>query len=215
MHSKIRSFKTVSHKHLQTINNNESKFFGSKMGQTNHKTLRTREFIRFFANKVKKTMKIVSKSLFRLLGTMYCSWCLDYNGLNSQKMKYSKKKIVWNVLENNWLKSNLKILCYNYFWLTLWQNIKNKLWKIWQKILWSVIPYRAFSSSLLRAMQSPALFSIFFQILYIFAQVFKYFALFALSLTFFCPFSEKSPACPYFIEYALPYLGIMLNMHNY
>ena len=57
--------------------------------------------------------------LFRLLGTMYCGWRLDHtgcqkmkfkNGLNSNKMKYCKKKIVWNVLENNWLKVNLKIL---------------------------------------------------------------------------------------------------------
>ena len=34
-------------------------------------------------------------------------------------MKYCKKKIVWNVLEKNWLKVNLKILCYNYLWLKL------------------------------------------------------------------------------------------------
>ena len=26
------------------------------------------------------------------------------NSLNSQKMKYCKKKIVWNVLKNNWVK---------------------------------------------------------------------------------------------------------------
>ena len=36
-----RSFKTVSHKDLLTINNNESVFFGSKMSQTKHKPLRT------------------------------------------------------------------------------------------------------------------------------------------------------------------------------
>ena len=41
MHSKRRSFKTVSHKDLLTINNNESVFFGSKMSQTKHKPLRT------------------------------------------------------------------------------------------------------------------------------------------------------------------------------
>ena len=34
------------------------------------------------------------------------------------------------------------------------------------------------------------------KILYIFAQIFKYFALFG-------PFSEKSHACPYFLEKAL------------
>ena len=28
------------------------------------------------------------------------------NSLNSQKMKYCKKKIVWNVLKNNWVKKN-------------------------------------------------------------------------------------------------------------
>ena len=32
------------------------------------------------------------------------------NGLTSQKMKHCKKKIVWNDLENNWLKGNLKIV---------------------------------------------------------------------------------------------------------
>ena len=43
-------------------------------------------------------------------------------------------------------------------------------------------------------------FSKYFQILHIFAQIFKYFALFCLFLTFFCPFSEKLHACPYFVE---------------
>ena len=40
-------------------------------------------------------------------------------------------------------------------------------------------------------------FSKYFQILYSFPQVFKYFALF---LTCFCPFSENLLACPYFLE---------------
>ena len=31
------------------------------------------------------------------------------NGLNSQKMKHCKKKILWNDLDNNWLKGKLKI----------------------------------------------------------------------------------------------------------
>ena len=47
--SERRFFKTVSHKDLLTINNNEIVFFGSKMGQTKHKPLRTRDFLRFFA----------------------------------------------------------------------------------------------------------------------------------------------------------------------
>ena len=53
-----RSFKTVSHKDLLTINNNESVFFVSKMGQTKDKPLRTRDFLscglhlkHFFLNK--------------------------------------------------------------------------------------------------------------------------------------------------------------------
>ena len=49
MGSKRRSFKIVSHKDLLTINHNESMFFGSKIGQTNHKRLRTRDFLRFVA----------------------------------------------------------------------------------------------------------------------------------------------------------------------
>ena len=44
---------------------------------------------------------------------MYCDWHLDYmnedikckkkikNGLNSEKVKHCKNKIVWNDLENN------------------------------------------------------------------------------------------------------------------
>ena len=32
------------------------------------------------------------------------------NGLNYQKIKYCKKKIVLNVLRNNQLKNNLKVL---------------------------------------------------------------------------------------------------------
>ena len=43
-------------------------------------------------------------------------------------------------------------------------------------------------------------FSKYFQILYIFAQISKYFALFK---HFFCPFLGKSHACPYFLELAL------------
>ena len=57
-------------------------------------------------------MKIVSKDLFRLLETRCSGWHLKNqalkkmeNGLNSEKMKYCKKKVVWNVLRNkNWLK---------------------------------------------------------------------------------------------------------------
>ena len=49
MDSKRRSFKTVSHKDLLTINNNVIVFFGSKMGQTKRKPLRARYFPRFFA----------------------------------------------------------------------------------------------------------------------------------------------------------------------
>ena len=42
-----RSFKTVSYKNLLATNKNGSVFFGSKMGQTKHKPLRTRDFLRF------------------------------------------------------------------------------------------------------------------------------------------------------------------------
>ena len=48
-------------------------------------------------------------------------------------------------------------------------------------------------------MHSTAL-SKYFQNLYSFAQIFKYFALFAffnILLLFFCPFSEKSHTCPF------------------
>ena len=44
------------------------------------------------------------------------------------------------------------------------------------------------------------LFSKYFQILYIFAQIFKYFVLFEL---FLCSFSEKSHPCSYFAEETL------------
>ena len=46
-----RSFKTISHKHLLTININKSAFFGFKMGQTKHKSLRARDFLRFSLRK--------------------------------------------------------------------------------------------------------------------------------------------------------------------
>ena len=58
---------------------------------------------------------------------------------------------------------------------------------------------RVFSSSLLRAIIAPnylhffEIFSNYFQILYIFAQIFKYFV-------FFCPFSAKPHGCPSFLE---------------
>ena len=47
--SKRWSFKTVSHKDLLTINNNESVSFGSNVSQTKRKSLRTRDFLMFFA----------------------------------------------------------------------------------------------------------------------------------------------------------------------
>ena len=49
MDPKRRYFETVSHKDLLTINNNESVFFGSKMGQTKLKSLRAKGFLTFFA----------------------------------------------------------------------------------------------------------------------------------------------------------------------
>ena len=55
--SKRKSFITVSQKDFGfqlTINNNESMFFKSKMGQIKHKPLRTRDFehIFFFGKKI-------------------------------------------------------------------------------------------------------------------------------------------------------------------
>ena len=46
---KRRSFQTVSHKNFLTMNSNESLFLVCKMGQTKHKSLRTRDLFRFFA----------------------------------------------------------------------------------------------------------------------------------------------------------------------
>ena len=62
----------------------------------------------------------------------------------------------------------------------------------------------AYSSSLLRVIIARNQLSFFksFQILYIFAQVFKYFV-FLPFLNIFCPFYEKLHACLYFVEYAL------------
>ena len=58
---------------------------------------------------------------------------------------------------------------------------------------------RAYSSCFMHVvvtcMRLP-FFSIYFQISYIFAKIFKYFAL-------FCPFSEKLHACPNFLEQGL------------
>ena len=61
MGQKRISFKTVSQKHLLTIYVNKSTFLGSKMGQTKHKPLRTRDFFRltfgtysFFQNNCKE-----------------------------------------------------------------------------------------------------------------------------------------------------------------
>ena len=43
-----RFFKTVGHKDLLTISNNELVCFGFKMGQIKHKPLKTRSFLRLF-----------------------------------------------------------------------------------------------------------------------------------------------------------------------
>ena len=91
--------KTVSHKNLLTVNNNEKVFFGSKMGQTKHKPFRMRDFIRFFVrnfglhlkciflkrnarngillgksnNQINQKHNVdVSKNLFRIFRTSYC-----------------------------------------------------------------------------------------------------------------------------------------------
>ena len=49
MCEKKRSFQTVSHNHLLTISINKDMSFGSHMGPTKHKPLRTRESLRFSA----------------------------------------------------------------------------------------------------------------------------------------------------------------------
>ena len=57
-------------------------------------------------------------------------------------------------------------------------------------------------------------FSKYFQIMYILAKISKYFALFKNFLAFFCLFSEKLQACPYFLEHALStgvFLWILQN----
>ena len=48
MDAKRSYFKTVDHKDFLTINNNESVFFGPKMGQTKCKPLRMRYFLTLF-----------------------------------------------------------------------------------------------------------------------------------------------------------------------
>ena len=40
--------------------------------------------------------------------------------LKKKENCYCKKQIVSNILEDNWLKGNLKTLCYNYLLFTLW-----------------------------------------------------------------------------------------------
>ena len=56
------------------------------------------------------------------------------NGLNSQKMKYCKNKVVWNLLRKNWLKANLKVLWYNYIFVAL--NFKRTLlWKMMKNVM--------------------------------------------------------------------------------
>ena len=69
---------------------------------------------------------------------------------------------------------------------------------------------RAFSNNLLHEIitQSPALFSRSFQILYISAQVFKYFALFCPFLTFFVLFLKN-------YMYALLLLSIIFRISIY
>ena len=49
MGQKRQSFQSVSHNHLLTISVNKGMSFGSHMGPTKHKPLRTREFLRFSA----------------------------------------------------------------------------------------------------------------------------------------------------------------------
>ena len=64
------------------------------------------------------------------------------NGLNSQKWSTVRRKLFETFLEIQfliWLKDNLKVWGFNYLWLTIRENIMNKLWKTLWKMLWSVI----------------------------------------------------------------------------
>ena len=64
------------------------------------------------------------------------------NGLNSQKWSTVRRKLFETFLEIQfliWLKDNLKVQGFNYLWLTIRENIMNKLWKMLWKMLWSVI----------------------------------------------------------------------------
>ena len=78
-----------------------------------------------------------------------------------------------------------------------WQTLKNPKGFFFSK--------KCMGSTPLPALQDPFYcmrcpFSKYFQILFIFAQIFKYFALFCHFLTFFCPLFEKPHPCPYFLE---------------
>ena len=76
-----------------------------------------------------ETVQIVPKNLLGCMGWGIKVLMLRPQGikkmkikdvLNSPKMKCCKKNIFGNVLKNNLLEENLKVLCYNYLWFTLW-----------------------------------------------------------------------------------------------
>ena len=92
---------------------------------------------------------------------------------------------------------------------------KKRIWKMcvkMLKILKKIVKNKEKSKKILKLVWKSSKegkkitcpFSKYFQILYIFSQIFKYFAFLCPFLTFFlflfCPFSEKSHVCPYFLE---------------
>ena len=65
MDPKRLPFKTVSDKHLLTINIHESMFCGFKMGQTKYKALRTRDFLsRAYSRNLGQRLVLARKGTF-------------------------------------------------------------------------------------------------------------------------------------------------------
>ena len=78
MDQKRSSFKTVSRNHLLMIIVNKIIFFGSKIGQTKHKPLRTRDFLRFFPRNCGLQFDhLNSNHLFQVILESYHLWNID------------------------------------------------------------------------------------------------------------------------------------------
>ena len=115
MDQKMSSFKTISHINLLTVSVNKIIFFRSKMGQTQHKLLRTRNFHRFCVRNCSLHLERIFFQIITRNKAFFCTSNIQLQKFLKSKTKCRlftkafffqavRNKILWLMLKNRCIK---------------------------------------------------------------------------------------------------------------